>query len=305
MWIVEGLENGKLALIATMHHSTVDGVSGAELLGVLFDLEPDPPVQPPVPSTPLTPGSRRTPNSSPRRWSRACSSRWASRGPSGARVSPCSVSAGSANPRSAPKGRCPSPPAHQLQLSAERAAAGRVRSRQPRRCEAPQERYGHDRQRRRARHLHGGAPPLSRRWRRAARHPARGGRAGLGGARPRRRAWRQQGLGDVRRPPRARGRPIKRLDLIHEGTRGAKEEHQALGADTLLNWAEHATPNVFALASRFYSRMRLADRHRPIANLVISNVPGPEFPLYLGGAEMLAGFPFGPVMDGMASTSRS
>ncbi len=43
MWIVEGLEDGKIALVAKMHHSTVDGVSGAELLGVLFDMERDPP----------------------------------------------------------------------------------------------------------------------------------------------------------------------------------------------------------------------------------------------------------------------
>ena len=43
MWIVEGLEDGKIALVVKMHHSTIDGVSGAELLGVLFDLEPDPP----------------------------------------------------------------------------------------------------------------------------------------------------------------------------------------------------------------------------------------------------------------------
>ncbi len=93
--------------------------------------------------------------------------------------------------------------------------------------------------------------------------------------------------------------PLDRLMAIHEGTKGAKEEHNALGADTLLNWAEYSTPNVFANAARLYTRMRLADRHRPIANLVISNVPGPDFPLYLGGAELKAGFPLGPVMDGM------
>ena len=93
--------------------------------------------------------------------------------------------------------------------------------------------------------------------------------------------------------------PLDRLQAIHDGTKGAKEEHNALGADMLLNWAEHATPNVFASGARLYSAMRLANRHRPIANLVISNVPGPDFPLYLGGAELQAGFPLGPVMDGM------
>jgi WS/DGAT/MGAT family acyltransferase len=93
--------------------------------------------------------------------------------------------------------------------------------------------------------------------------------------------------------------PLERLRAIHEGTKGAKEEHKALGASTLQNWAEHATPNVFAVAARLYTRMKLADRHRPVANLVISNVPGPDVPLYLGGSQLLAMFPLGPVMDGM------
>jgi len=93
--------------------------------------------------------------------------------------------------------------------------------------------------------------------------------------------------------------PLERLEAIREGTKGAKQEHNALGADMLVNWAEHATPNTFAAAARLYSRMRLADRHRPVANLIISNVPGPDFPLYLAGAEMAAGFPLGPVIDGI------
>jgi WS/DGAT/MGAT family acyltransferase len=93
--------------------------------------------------------------------------------------------------------------------------------------------------------------------------------------------------------------PLERLRAIHEGTKGAKEEHKALGAGTLQNWAEHATPNVFAAAARLYTRMKLANRHRPLANLIISNVPGPDVPLYMGGSEMLGMFPLGPVMDGM------
>jgi WS/DGAT/MGAT family acyltransferase len=92
--------------------------------------------------------------------------------------------------------------------------------------------------------------------------------------------------------------PVKRLLEIREGTKGAKEEHKALGAEVLLDWAEHAPPNVFSAAARTYTRFRLAEHHRPIHSLVISNVPGPDFPIYLGGSQLVAGFPLGPVMDG-------
>ena len=79
--------------------------------------------------------------------------------------------------------------------------------------------------------------------------------------------------------------PIERLRTIHQVTKGAKEDHNALGATLLTDWAEHAAPTTFALAARLYSSMNLAN-HRPIHNVVISNVPGPPFPLYYAGAQL-------------------
>jgi WS/DGAT/MGAT family acyltransferase len=93
--------------------------------------------------------------------------------------------------------------------------------------------------------------------------------------------------------------PVERLRAIAASTEGAKTEHNAVGARFLTDWGEFAAPRTFALASRLYSSMHLADRHRPIHNLVISNVPGPPFPLYLAGAELIAAYPMGPIMEGV------
>lgn len=92
--------------------------------------------------------------------------------------------------------------------------------------------------------------------------------------------------------------PLERLHAISAGMRAVKEQHQLIGATTLQDWAEFAAPAVAASAARLYSRFRVAGRHRPLFNLTISNVPGPPFPLYLGGARMVANFPIGPIFDG-------
>jgi WS/DGAT/MGAT family acyltransferase len=92
--------------------------------------------------------------------------------------------------------------------------------------------------------------------------------------------------------------PAERLRRIAAATEGAKREHNAVGARMLTDWGEFAAPRTFALASRLYSSMKLADHHRPIHNLVISNVPGPPFPLYLAGAELVAAYPMGPIHEG-------
>ncbi|MEO6988614.1 MAG: wax ester/triacylglycerol synthase family O-acyltransferase [Aquihabitans sp.] len=93
--------------------------------------------------------------------------------------------------------------------------------------------------------------------------------------------------------------PVERLRAIQACTVGAKEEHNAVGADMLQNWAEYAAPNTFNLASRLYSSLGLAGSHRPIHNVIISNVPGPPFPLFYAGAKMIAAYPMGPVMEGV------
>jgi WS/DGAT/MGAT family acyltransferase len=92
--------------------------------------------------------------------------------------------------------------------------------------------------------------------------------------------------------------PVERLHTISSGTQHAKEQEKAIGAETLMNWAEFAAPAVAARAARLYSNMKLADRHRPLFNVTISNVPGPDFPLYSAGARMVAMYPMGPIMDG-------
>ncbi|MDP1794507.1 MAG: wax ester/triacylglycerol synthase family O-acyltransferase [Acidimicrobiales bacterium] len=94
--------------------------------------------------------------------------------------------------------------------------------------------------------------------------------------------------------------PLDRIATIRSATQNAKEQDKAIGADTLTNWAEFAAPAVAARAARLYSNMKIADRHRPLFNVTISNVPGPPFPLYSAGARMVALYPMGPIMDGGA-----
>jgi diacylglycerol O-acyltransferase / wax synthase len=91
--------------------------------------------------------------------------------------------------------------------------------------------------------------------------------------------------------------PAERVAEIRQSTVAAKQEHHAVGARTLLQLGESAAPRLFGLASRLFSG--LARRGPVPTNLVISNVPGPPFPLYLGGARLVSMLPLGPPLDGI------
>ncbi len=91
--------------------------------------------------------------------------------------------------------------------------------------------------------------------------------------------------------------PAERLKAIAEANSTAKEHVSAIGATLLQDWTQFAAPAVFGLAMRAYASTRLT-RSRPVYNLVVSNVPGPQEPLYFLGCELTAMYPLGPLFEG-------
>ena len=84
----------------------------------------------------------------------------------------------------------------------------------------------------------------------------------------------------------------RRLRLIREKTRYLKDSNYAVGAEFLMNIGTWAPPTIHAMAARLAARSR-------VINLVVSNVPGPQIPMYIAGAKLLAQFPVMPIAERM------
>jgi diacylglycerol O-acyltransferase / wax synthase len=91
--------------------------------------------------------------------------------------------------------------------------------------------------------------------------------------------------------------PVERLAAISEANSLAKEHSSAIGASLLQDWTQFAAPAVFGVAMRLYASTRLTESI-PVHNLVVSNVPGPQEPLYFLGCEVKAMYPLGPIFHG-------
>jgi diacylglycerol O-acyltransferase len=91
--------------------------------------------------------------------------------------------------------------------------------------------------------------------------------------------------------------PRDRLRAAHEAMRAAKEQHGALPADLLADVTQFAMPALAGQAARMAARLRLVERISPF-NLIVSNVPGPNVPLYYAGARLESYLPLSAIVDG-------
>ena len=82
--------------------------------------------------------------------------------------------------------------------------------------------------------------------------------------------------------------PLERLEIVSERMGDLKGSGQAVGASLLTELSDFAPPTIASQAARLQSRQRFF-------NLVVTNVPGPQFPLYVLGRRMLDIFPMVPL----------
>jgi diacylglycerol O-acyltransferase len=286
LWLVEGLEDGRFALINKTHHSLVDGVSGADLTAVIFDLQREG-TEVPAPERDWDPAPHPGDVSV------------AARGVTDLAGAPMGLARRAFSALSSP-GRTVS--------QAREVAAGLGEVAWHALVSAPDT------------PLNGPMGPHRRlTWVRVPLAELREVKASLGGTVNdvfltvvsgalhrwlRSRGVRTEGLELRSAVPvsiRAEGAsgelgnqitimigrlptyvedPVERHRVVVEAMKGLKESKQALGAEVISGLEDFAPPTIFAQASRLHFSTR-------VYNLLTTNVPGPQFPLYMLGREMV------------------
>lgn len=93
--------------------------------------------------------------------------------------------------------------------------------------------------------------------------------------------------------------PVERLLTIQRNAKRGKAYQGAIDAKTLIEYSEFVPFGVAGQAAKLYSRAQLSKRHNPVYNCVITNVPGPQIPLYMAGKRLLAMMGSAPILDGL------
>ena len=295
LWFVEGVEGDRVALIQKTHHALVDGVSGVDVATVLLDLEPDVaeeqapewlPVPPPAPMRLLTESitERLTEPVEIARSARALVRRPRHAAESAVRIARAAVLA-ARTPPSAPW-NVPIGPHRRVRI-------GRVPLAQARRIKSAAGTTIND-------VVLAAVTGALREFLLARDEPvdglvlramvpvsvrADGEELALGNKV-------STMLGDL---PVGEADPKRRLEAVHEAMRHMKESGVAVGADMIMRAQDYAPPTILGAASRLLARSHAV-------NLTVTNVPGPQLPLYCMGARMLEAFPYVQIIRDMALT---
>lgn len=300
LWVVERLAEGRVALVFKLHHAAADGVSAAALLLQLLDPSPDAPAggRAEVPSLPPSAPTRLAllAHAASRLPQRSARLPRLLRETIGSAVGVGrSMTEAEGRPPMAMPFRAPRTPWNQAISSRRNVAFGSARLDDVKRvCAAFGATVNHvvlaacTQTLRSYLEAHGGVPaaplvatvPVSLR---GSQSPGTGSN--------------QISAFFVHLPVQVSD-PVEQLRVLRRDADASRQAETTLAVGALGRWAEFASTGFLRGAARIYSGGKLANRHRPIHNLVISNVRGPADPLYAAGARLVAAYPLGPPMDG-------
>jgi len=294
VWLVEGLEDGRFAMLSKTHHSLVDGVTGVDIMTVLFDTSPDP-------AAPPDPGRRWLPRPVPS---------------SVQLLGEALVERATMPGELARTARALLRAPRQIAWGVVHAAAGVGAMAWAGMNPAPASPYnaaiGPHRRFTWVRTELADMKAIKNELGGTVNDVVLASIAGALGRHLRRRGQNTDGLELKALVPvsvRAEGHdgdlgnqveaimaplpvwcqdPVARLDMVREAMKGLKDSGQAVGAQVLTELSGYAPPTVMAQASRLMNRQRLF-------NLVVTNVPGPQFSLYLMGRRAVDPFPMVPL----------
>jgi WS/DGAT/MGAT family acyltransferase len=299
VWLVEGLDDDRFAVLSKTHHALVDGISGVDIISVLFDTSPEP-------AAPTDPGDRWLPRPLPSR-AQLLAEALVERATIPAEIGR-SVKAVLRGPRRIAAG---------VRDTAVGVGAMAWAGLNP----APSSPYNKNI-----------GPHRRFTWVRAGLKDVKAIKDELGGTvndvvlsvvagglgrHLRRRGINTDGLElkamvpvsvrtDVQQGalgnrvaammaplPVWCQEPVARLDIVSEQLKDLKSGGQAVGAQVLTELSGFAPSTIMDQASRLMARQRFF-------NIVVTNVPGPQFPLYLLGRRMLDPFPMVPLAKNQA-----
>jgi WS/DGAT/MGAT family acyltransferase len=301
MTVVEGLDDGDVALVTKMHHATIDGVTGADMMAHLLDLTPDA-GDPPPPDEPWDPDTIPSDAALARDAvvSRARDPLRAARSVANVTGSLVQMARGvtgiggddrlrPALPFTGPRTKLSAP------ISANRVVAfGQARLDDLKVVKNTFDTTVND--------VVLAASAMSlRRWLLA--HDDLPDRPLVSAVPvsvhgdPNRSGTNQVSNMFVRLPVDIDD-PVEQLRAIHAETRDAKAVHNAMGVDLIQDMAQLTPPGLYNLALRVYASPAVSGALPPVQNVVISNVPGPPVPLYIAGSQVRGIYPFGPLIEG-------